>query len=95
MAKVTVSGYRELPSDAGSNDLPIASATPTYRDSFGTTAETAALPDETKFIRICSDTAIHVKRDGTGATADDDMLPANAPEFFAASEGTVVSWIPA
>lgn len=95
MAKVTVSAYAALPVDINGHCVPIAGITPLYKGTFGTTAETPALPDSTRFVRIATDTAICVKRDGAGADGTSDLMPANTAEFFGAFEGVVVSWVAA
>jgi streptogramin lyase len=55
----------------------------------------AALPDETKIVRVATDTAIHFKADGSGAANTDPMLPANSVEYFGVGEGATPSFIAA
>jgi hypothetical protein len=52
-----------------------------------------ALPDETAFIRVATDTAIHLSVEGAGAATTDPLLPANTVEYFAADEGMTPSII--
>jgi len=95
MAKVTISAYSDLPRGLGSLPIPIAPPNPLYKDSFGTTGQTDPLPDNARFIRIATDTAICIRRNGTGADGDDDLQFANTAEYWGINEGAVVSWVPA
>ncbi len=89
--KVVLTQYRQLPSDTDSNDLPVAGTKMTAGLKRTTDGDFTALVDECRFIRIATDTAIHVKLNGTGAADTDEMMPANSVEFFGAAEGSIVS----
>lgn len=91
--KVTISEYRELPNDFGGNDLPIAGP-PVISQKLTAAGNATALADDTRFVRVATDTAIHIKQ-STGAADTDPMMPANSVEYFGASEGTVLSIIAA
>jgi hypothetical protein len=54
----------------------------------------SALPDETRYVRIATDTAIHVKM-GAGAADTDPMMPVGSVEYFGAGEGVEISIIAA
>lgn len=92
MAKVTISVYSDLPRGLGSGLLPIAPPDPLYKNSFGTTGQSDAMPDNARFVRIATDTAICVRRNGAGADGNDDLQFANTAEFWGVSEGAIVSW---
>jgi hypothetical protein len=86
---VTVSQYRAATKDGNGNLIACASEKITSEQRT-TDGSFAALSDECRFIRIATDTKIHM--DFTGAvTAADDLLPANTVELFGAHEGAVVS----
>lgn len=94
--KVTLTAYRNVVKDANDNVLGVAGSA---IDEAGgqqllTAAGTAtALPDETKYLRVATDTAIHLKLDGAGATTSDPMIPANTVEYFGVGEGVTPSII--
>lgn len=96
--KVTITAYRSLTEDAAGETVQIASGviTETNGSQKLTAAGTAAaLPDETKYIRVATDTAIHVKVAGAGAADTDPMMFANTVEYFGVSEGATPSIIAA
>jgi hypothetical protein len=96
--KVTLTAYRTVVKDANDNVTMIASG---GIDEAGgqqllTAAGTAtALPDETKYLRVATDTAIHIKLDGAGAANTDPMMPANTVEYFGVGEAATPSIIAA
>lgn len=90
--KVTITAYRAALVDGNANILGMAG--PPISSQLLTAAGTAtALPDETRYVRIATDTAIHVKIDGAGAANTDPMMPASAIEYFGAFETTTPSII--
>jgi hypothetical protein len=87
--KVTVSQYRAAVQDGNGQILSmagekIASELRTTDGNF------TALSDECRFIRIATDTAIHMDFTGAVTTAD-DLMPTNSVEYFGAREGAVVA----
>jgi hypothetical protein len=96
--KVTITAYRSLLEDASGETAQIASGaiTETNGSQKLTGAGTAAaLPDETKYIRVATDTAIHIKVSGVGVADTDPMMLANTVEYFGVSEGMTPSIITA
>lgn len=94
--KVTITAYRAMLEDANGEAAPVAAGAIT--ESGGsqklTAAGTAAaLPDETKYIRVATDTAIHIKVSGAGAADTDPQMFANTVEYFGVSEGSTPSII--
>lgn len=87
---VTLTEYRQLPEDVGSNELPIG-GDPAARQVRTADGNFAALADETRFFRIATDTKIHVKHGVGPPTNIDPLMPANTSEYFAAHEGTIIS----
>lgn len=95
--KVTFTAYRAAVEDADGNIIgmagsPITEAGGKQKLTAAGTLGTA-LPDETKYIRVATDTAIHLKIDGAGAADTDPMIPANAVEYFGVGEGITPSII--
>ncbi len=95
MPKITITAYRSVITDGNGNivglsNIPIGEAN---GKQLLTGAGTAlALPDETAYIRVATDTAIHLKVDGAGAATTDPYLPAGV-EYFGADEGATPSII--
>ena len=89
--KVTITEYRQMPSDSDSNDLPLGGPPVT---SQVLTAAGSALPTENdvRFVRVATDTAIHL-RWGSGATTADPYFPANSVEYFGCNRATAFSII--
>lgn len=92
--KVTITAYRGVMDDGNGNIIGIADAI--IEESGGEQVQAAAgnfaaLPDETRFIRVATDTAIHIKVRGTGAATTNPMMPASTVEFFQAHEGQIPS----
>ena len=96
--KVTITAYRSAVRDANGEVISVSGGA---IDEAGghqllTAAGTAAaLPDETKYIRVATDTAIHLRVDGAGAATTDPMLFASSVEYFGAGEGVTPSIIAA
>lgn len=89
--KVTLTQYREMPDDLGNNNLPLggkplASAKLTAAGSF------AATDTDCRFVRIATDTAIHINF-GAAAADTDAMMPANTVEYFGCREDVVIAVI--
>ena len=91
--KVTITEYRALLEDVNGNDLPLSGA-PVAKQKLTAAGNATATADETRFVRVATDTAIHL-RHGAGATDTDPMLPANSVEYFAVHEAVVLSIITA
>jgi hypothetical protein len=91
--KVTISEYQTLFEDVSGNDLPLAGKA-VASQKLTAAGNATALADETRFVRIATDAAIHIKQ-GTGAADTDPMMPANTVEYFSAREGIVYSIIAA
>ena len=92
--KVTLNCYRKVVQDdqgqtVGVAEQVIGEANGSQKLIAAGTA--AALPDETRFVRIASDTWIHVKVDGTGVTDSDPQVFANTVEYFGVREGATPS----
>ncbi len=87
---VTLTEYRELPTDVGSNDLPLGGA-PLARQVRTADGDFAALSDEARYFRIATDTKIHVKHGAGPPTNIDPLMSANTAEYFGAHEGTIIS----
>lgn len=94
--KVTINAFRGVVIDANGNPVGVAGSNidETGGSQKLTAAGTAtALPDETKYIRVATDTAIHIKLDGAGAVDTDPQMFANTVEYFGVSEGATPSVI--
>lgn len=91
--KLTVSFYDRMPEDLNGNGVP-AWPKPIATAGYVAAGTSAAAPDNARFARVCSDTALHVAH-GAAATAADPLLPANLPEPFGIGEGQTLTWIAA
>lgn len=91
MPKITVTEYNSLAKDVN-NEIVMCGSGPRASQVLTAFGNAVALADETRFVRVATDTAIHIKQ-GAGAATSDPWMPANAVEFFAVHEGTVLSFI--
>ena len=92
--KVTITSFERLAYDANGNVLPIGDGLLQGQKLTGA-GNATALTTGTNFIRVATDTAIHIKPHGTGAADTDPMMPANSVEFFNAKSGMTPSIITA
>lgn len=88
--KVSVTQFSTLARDSQGNVMPLgngrlACEVRTADGAF------AALQAHTKFIRVATDTAIHIDIDGGAVTAADELMPANSTEFFAVDGGETIN----
>lgn len=93
--KVTITAYRSVITDGNGNVVGLSG--PPIGETGGKQLLTAAgaataLPDETAYIRVATDTAIHIRVEGAGATTADPYMPAGV-EYFGADEGQTPSII--
>lgn len=93
--KVTITAYRSAHVDANANILGMPEENPISSQKLIAAGTAAALPDECRYIRVSTDTAIHLKVDGAGAADTDPMMPAGGVEYFGAHEGVTPSIIAA
>ena len=89
--KVTITEYRQLPSDTASNNLLLGSA-PSATQVLTVAGSAAATAGDTSYVRVATDTAIHL-RQGAGATTADPYLPAGSVEYFGCNRTTTFSII--
>lgn len=95
--KVTFNAYRSAKKDGNGDVIAVAEAV--IGESGGKQVMAAvgtlpiALPDETKYIRVATDTAIHIRVEGVGASTSDPLMFANSVEYFGAHEGVTPSII--
>ncbi len=89
--KVTITAYRSAIDDGNGHILGMADA-PISSQLLTAAGTATALPDETRYIRVATDTAIHFKVEGAGA-ANTDPLMVSGAEYFGAHEGLTPSII--
>ncbi len=87
--KVTISEYRAAVVDVNGNVLMMSGA-PVASQKLTANGTTSAFSDETRFIRVATDTAIHLAWDG-GAADTDPMMPANSVEYFGGYEAATLT----
>lgn len=95
--KVTFNCYRNVIRDDNANpigvaDFPITEAGGNQKLIAAGTVATA-FPDETRYVRVSTDSAIHIKIDGAGVTDTDPQMFANSVEYFGVREGMTPSII--
>ncbi len=88
--KVTITAYRSAIDDGNGHILGMAD-TPISSQVLTADGTATALPDETRYIRVGTDTAIHFKVEGAGAATSDPIMGAGAAEYFGAHEGLTPS----
>lgn len=89
---VTVTEYANLARDGAGSTVPLGGDR--IASQKATAAGTITLDGSTRFVRIATDTKIHVKPTGTGAADIDELIPANAIDYLA-TRGTSLSFIAA
>lgn len=89
--KVTITEYGQLPNDLDSLNLQLGGL-PKASQVLTAAGSAVALADDTRYIRVATDTAIHLKQ-GVGVTTADPYMPAGSVEYFGAHELTVISII--
>lgn len=87
---VTITEYRELAEDADGNKMPmgafrLASQSRTADGAF------AALNEQTTFIRVATDTAIHIDPLGGAVSSADELMPGGSIDFFKVEGGAEIS----
>ncbi len=86
--KVTVSWYTAAIEDGNGDTLGLA-GTKISSELRTTDGNFAAAPDEARFCRVATDTAIHLDFSGAVSSSDDLLLA--GVEYFGAREGQVVA----
>jgi hypothetical protein len=85
-ATCKISEYRVLADDSRGNEIQVAlePSITTQSVTYTTSAQSAALNDETRFIRVVCDAKAHFKIStaGTNAAATDPFIAADSPEYF-------------
>jgi len=59
--------------------------------TYTTATDSAAMSDNTKFVRIIADADVYLDFSGSAATASSLKLPANTIEYFGVEKGQVIS----
>lgn len=85
---VSISSYSTLAKDNNGNLMPIGGER-LGREVRTSAGNFAAIPAGAKFIRVATDTAIHIDVQGDAVTAGDEFVPANSTEFFSCNGGEV------
>lgn len=88
--KVTITEFSQLPHDSTGNVLPLGTFPANAKQVLTAAGSTAVTSDDTRFIRVATDTAITIIA-GPTATATDPMIPANSVEYFGITEGVAVT----
>jgi len=83
----TITEFTEYPRDKDNAPLPVGNIDGTNTSL--TATGSVALAGDTFFIRVATDTAVHIAI-GATADADDPYIPAGAVEFFAVKPSTTV-----
>lgn len=84
---VTITEYRTIATDGDGNDLPIGGSY--IQTQVRTTAGTVTLDNETRMVRIATDTAVRSDIHKAGDAAP--MLHMPGTEFFSARGGATVT----
>lgn len=83
----TITQYHEYPREGENQPLPVGNLTGTNTSL--TATGNVTLGSETYFVRIATDTAVHLNI-GATATSSHPYLPAGAVEFFAVKPSQVL-----
>lgn len=59
--------------------------------TYTTAANSTAMKEGTKFVRIIADATVYLDFNGAAATANSLRLPANTVEYFGVEKGQVIS----
>ena len=89
--KVTITEYRQMPSDLDSNDLPLG-GTPSVSQVITGAGNAVQCDPDTRYVRVATDSPIHL-RWGANATTADPYLPAGSVEYFGINKGVTFSLI--
>lgn len=90
MARVTISEYSILRRDREGNVLPVTPK-PDFSKGYvptGSPQSSDTFDPETRFIRVATDTALHMAQDEP-ATTDHPLIPAGSVEVFGVKGGHV------
>lgn len=88
--KVTITEFSQLPHDSTGNVLPIGAFPPNAKQVLTAIGSSAPTSDDTRFIRVATDTAITVIA-GPTASASDPMMLANSTEYFGVTENVAIT----
>lgn len=84
--KVSITEFRDCAYDGLGNALPLG-RNRTACQVITAAGAASALSDDTRFVRIATDTAIHIDIAGGATGATDELFPANIVEYLAVNGG--------
>lgn len=91
-ATCKISEYRSLATDAQGREVPVALEPPitTQTVTYTTSAQSSALDDQTRFIRVICDAKAHfvISAAGTNATDNSPFISSGVAEYFGVQAGT-------
>lgn len=89
MANCQIVEFQEAQSD---NQIPVGKTINAVQNvTYTTAANSAAMAEGTKFVRIIADAAVYLDFNGSNATANSLRLPADTVEYFGVEKGQVIS----
>lgn len=96
MAKITCTEHRQLPVDANGNVVAAFGkghlTQPGLTAPSATDAQTAAMGNDTRFARLCSDVNLHIAFNAA-ATTSNDFYPAGAEIVLKVAPGDIIHYL--
>lgn len=89
MANCQIVEFQEAQSD---NQIPVGKTINAVQNvTYTTAANSSAMAEGTKIVRIIADAAVYLDFNGANATANSLRLPADTVEYFGVEKGQVIS----
>lgn len=74
------------------NQIPVGKTINAVQNvTYTTAANSSAMSEGTKFVRVIADAAVYLDFNGSAATANSLRLPADTVEYFGVEKGQVIS----